>query len=68
MVTANALEYMDEIPDKIKSYFPDLSNKEWQAALRAITVILISMEKHISFHTEDKKQQSLLRYILREKS
>ena len=40
----NAIEDMEEIPEEISDYFTNLVTEEWQASLRAITIILIALE------------------------
>ena len=41
----NAIEDLEDVPETIKEYFPDLTNTEWQAATRVITVLLLFLEK-----------------------
>jgi len=41
----NAIEDLEDVPEPIKEYFPDLTHTEWQAATRVITVLLLFLEK-----------------------
>lgn len=41
----NALEDLDDIPDPVKEYYPDLTDREWHAAARLVTVLLLLLEK-----------------------
>ncbi|RKZ40727.1 MAG: hypothetical protein DRQ49_07425 [Gammaproteobacteria bacterium] len=37
----NAIEDLDEVPAQVKEYFPALTNTEWQATTRVITVLFL---------------------------
>ncbi len=41
----NALEGLDDIPDPVREYYPDLTDREWHAAARLVTVLLLLLEK-----------------------
>ncbi len=42
----NMAEDLD-LPDDIKEYFPDLTDREWQAVMRMATMILIAFESDL---------------------
>lgn len=37
----NAMEDIEYVPEPVKEYYPDLTNEEWQAATRFVTVMLL---------------------------
>lgn len=43
----NAIEDLD-LPKELKEYFPSLSDSEWDAATRMITMVLLSLENDIA--------------------
>lgn len=43
----NALEDMEEPPHEIKEYYPDITDREWQASTRLSTLILLLFEKSL---------------------
>jgi len=43
----NALEDMEEVPHEVKEYYPDITDKEWQASTRLTTLILFLFEKSL---------------------
>jgi len=47
----NAIEDLEEVPEPIKEYFPELTNQQWQAATRVITVLLLFLEKNDFSHS-----------------
>lgn len=43
----NALEDMEETPNEVKEYYPDMTDKEWQSSTRLSTLILLLFEKSL---------------------
>jgi hypothetical protein len=43
----NALEDMETVPHEVKEYYPDITDKEWQASARLTTLILVLFEKSL---------------------
>lgn len=41
----NAVEDIEDIPEEVKEYYPDLTDEEWQASTRLSTLILVLFEK-----------------------
>ena len=46
----NALEDMEEAPQEIIEYYPDITDLEWQASTRLSTLILLLFEKSLKKH------------------
>lgn len=61
----NALEDVETPPAEIKEYYPDLSDEEWQAALRLVTVIVFSLEEHLDVdsHADDAEKSKVRKLI-----
>ncbi len=59
----NALEDMEEPPEEVKDYFPEITNDEWQAITRLITVIMFSFEKHINIDPSENKKSKIKKLI-----
>lgn len=43
----NALEDMEDVPHEVREYYPDITDKEWQASTRLTTLILVLFEKSL---------------------
>lgn len=43
----NALEDMEQPPQEVKEYYPDITDQEWQASTRLSTLLLLLFEKSV---------------------
>lgn len=46
----NALEDMEEAPQEIKEYYPNITDQEWQASTRLSTLTFLVFEKSLKEH------------------
>ena len=42
----NVVENLEEVPGEVKESFPDLTNDEWGAVTRMVTIVLVALERH----------------------
>lgn len=42
----NVVENLEDVPSEVKKHFPDLTNDEWSAVTRMVTIVLVALERH----------------------
>ncbi len=55
----NALEDMEQPPQEVKEYYPDITDQEWQASTRLSTLLLLLFEKSVKEKFLEKPEKEI---------